>query len=520
MGSDLQENAVGPVGLVPAVELHLEMRGIKKSFSGVEVLHGVDLTLDSREVHALVGENGAGKSTLVKILAGDISADAGVIELDGRSVSFRSPQDAQRAGVAIIQQELSYVGALSVAENLMLGRLPSRAIGFLSLGRLRNEAMTLLRDAGLAIEPSTRMDQLSMSQRQMVEILRALGRNARVIIMDEPTSSLNRTEVRHLFDFIGRLRSQGVAVIYISHHLDEVYSVADRVTVLRDGLRVMTKEISETSHQELVRAMVGVEIGAEGDARTSGGENGHTEIVCEVSHLSVGPEVEDVSFVVHAGEIYALYGLVGGGQERIARSLYGLEPEYEGSIRIDGKVVRLRNPRQAIALGVGFVPSDRKSEGVVPRRAVRENTTYPSLKELLSRFGVVRLGAESGIVGGLGKRLRIRGNSTQPVGSLSGGNQQKVIVSRWLAKRARLLVLCDPTRGVDVRAKSDIHALIREVAASGVAVIVVSADLPEITTLAHRIGIVRRGRLVMECEGESITSAEVLSIAAGGGFAA
>lgn len=502
----------------PAVHppLHLEMRGIRKSFAGVEVLHGIDLTVESGEVHALVGENGAGKSTLVKILAGDIPADEGSVLMDGRHVTLRSPQEAQRAGVAMIQQELSYVGAVSVAENLMLGRLPSHGFGFVNRAGLRESAAALLRDAGLRIDPGSRMDLLTMSQRQLIEILRALNRSARLIIMDEPTSSLNRTEVQLLFEFVGRLRSQGVAVIYISHHLDEVFSVADRVSVLRDGLRVATREIGQTSHEELVGAMVGGELESEGALSVARDDFEAGEVVCEVKHLSLEPDVRDVSFTVRAGEIYALYGLVGGGQERIARSLYGLETEHAGLIRIGGRSVDLRSPQRAVAAGIGFVPSDRKSEALVPRRAVRENATYPSLRQLLSRAGVLRLGTESRIVERISKRLRIRGEPRQLVGSLSGGNQQKVVVSRWLVKRARLLVLCDPTRGVDVRAKSEIHTLVREVATSGVAVVVVSADLPEVIALADRIGIVRRGRLLAEREARLTTAEEVLGIAAGG----
>lgn len=521
MSGDSESLAVPSEEQLAGVRAHLlEMRGIRKTFAGVEVLHGIDLTVEPGEVHALVGENGAGKSTLMKILAGDIRTDGGSVFMDGRHVSLRSPQEAQRAGVAMIQQELSYVGAVSVAENLMLGRLPTYGFGVVRRTQLRERAGALLRAAGLRIDPESRMDLLSMSQRQLVEILRALHRGARLIIMDEPTSSLNRTEVQLLFEFIRRLRSQGVAVIYISHHLEEVFSVADRVTVLRDGFRVVTSEISQTNHEELVGAMVGGQLETEDGGSPVRGVLGRGEVVCEVEHLSIDSDVQDVSFSVRAGEIYALYGLVGGGQERIARSLYGLEPDQEGSIRIDGKSPKLRSPQGAIAAGIGFVPSDRKSEALVPRRAVRENVTYPSLKQVLSRVGVLRLGAESRIVEGLSKRLRMRGQPTQLVGSLSGGNQQKVVVSRWLVKKVRLLILCDPTRGVDVRAKREIHTLVREVAASGVAVVLVSADLPEVVALADRIGIVRRGRLLVECEGKLTTAEEVLSIAAGGSVAA
>jgi ABC-type sugar transport system ATPase subunit len=356
------------------------------------------------------------------------------------------------------------------------------------------------------------MDSLSSSERQLVEILRALNRNARLVIMDEPTSSLTGPEVQLLFELIARVRSNGVAVIYISHHLDEIFSVADRVTVLRDGRRVSTTEVAATSHDELVRDMVGgnVELGRSGSRSVIG------EVLCSVRDLTVSNAVRGVDLDLRRGEIYALYGLVGAGQERVARALYGLEPDYEGVILLDGRSVHLHSPAQAMAVGIGFVPADRKLEGIVPRRGVRENLTYPSLRDL-SRLGLLRLRKEASLASKAIDRLRIKATAGQPLESLSGGNQQKVVVSRWFARAVRLLVLTDPTRGVDVRAKSEIHRFVRELAATGVAVLLVSGDLPEVVSLADRIGVIRRGSLVAELDGRTTSAEEVLTIAAGGG---
>jgi ABC-type sugar transport system ATPase subunit len=463
------------------------------------------------EVHALVGENGAGKSTLMKILSGDVPPDGGTIALGGAQVSFRSPHDAQVAGISMIQQELSYVGPLSVAENLSLGRLPTRGAGIVDRRAMVDHARGLMERSGLSIDVTRRMSTLSQIEKQLVEILKATDRQARVIIMDEPTSSLTSAEVDLLFGIIRRLRSTSVSVIYISHHLDEIFSIADRVTVLRDGQRIATHEVGEVTHDSLVREMVGAVV----DLSRVDAAPAHNAAICRLRSLTLPGGISDITVELRGGEVYALYGLLGAGQERIARALYGLEPDYEGIIEVLGKPVNLRSPRKAIAHGIGFVPSDRKAEGIVPQRAVRDNVTYPSLPSL-STYGVLKLGREKAVVSRVLTRLRVKGKEMQRVGSLSGGNQQKVVVSRWFAHDVRLLVMIDPTRGVDVRAKAEIHRLVAELAASGVAVLVVSSDLPEIVTIADRVGIVRRGRLVAEHDGKTTSAEEVLTVAAGG----
>jgi ABC-type sugar transport system ATPase subunit len=406
---------------------------------------------------------------------------------------------------------LSYVGPLSVAENLVLGRLPTRGLGIVDRRSMLDHARDVLASAGLDIDATRQMRTLSLIEKQLVEILKATDRNARVIVMDEPTSSLTNSEVTLLFNLIGQLCTTGVSVIYISHHLDEVFSIADRVTVLRDGTRISTHPVTEVTHDSLVSEMVGglVEVSRHEDVASG------AVPLCTLTSLTVPNGVSGVSLEIRAGEVYALYGLLGAGQERIARALYGLEPDYEGAIALSGRPVNLRTPRRAIASGIGFVPSDRKLEGIVPQRPIRDNVTYPSLPAL-SSLGVLRLRAERGLVSRVTERLRVKGAQLQPVGSLSGGNQQKVVVSRWFAHPVRLLVLIDPTRGVDVRAKAEIHRLIGELASTGVAVLVVSSDLPEIIAIADRVGVVRRGRLIAEYDGRTTTAEEVLTMAAGG----
>jgi ribose transport system ATP-binding protein len=495
----------------------LRMIGIRKSFAGVEVLHGVDFEVTKGEVHALVGENGAGKSTLMKILAGDLVADEGntSLSLVGNQVNFRSPSAARAAGITMIYQELSYIPQLSVAENLFLGRIPRNRWGLVDRRRLVSEARKLLKDAKVSIDPTATISKLSLASRQIVEIVRAISQNARVIIMDEPTSSLTTDEVQNLFRIIQDLKSAGVSVIYISHHLDEVFATADRVTVLRDGNTVSTSMISEVTHERLVLDMVGAQVAdrQRRSAKTSTIRPGAARL--SVEHLGVEGGFDDVSFEVSSGEIVSLYGLVSSGQERVARTIYGLEKQYTGTLKLDGKVISVHSPGAAIRFGIGFVPADRKVEGIVPLRDVRENITYPSLLSL-SHFGVLDLGAEVSLVAKVAENLRIKSAPHQPIGSLSGGNQQKGVVARWFAHDVKVLVLMEPTRGVDVRAKSEIHDLVRDAATSGVAVLVVSSDLAEVVDLSDRVVVLKRGRVIETIDTSSTSESEILMSAASG----
>jgi rhamnose transport system ATP-binding protein len=491
----------------------LEMRAIRKSFNGVEVLHGVDFSVGAGQVHALVGENGAGKTTLMKILAGDLQADSGEVFLDGQRRSFRSPGDSQAAGIAMIQQELSYVPALTVAENLFLGRLPCRAPGLVDWRETHRQAQALLDAAKATITATARMDELPMSGRQVVEILRAVNRRARLVVMDEPTSSLTKREVDTLFATIKQVKSSGVAVVYISHHLEEIFSVASTVTVLRDGQRVLTIPVSEATHDRLVREMVG---GAVAPARP-GTSPSSGRVLLSVRKLSVSDAVRDVSFELREGEVLGLYGLVGAGQEMVARALFGIVP-YNGALELEGKSLSLKSPRAAIAQGIGFVPSDRKVEGIVPRRPLRDNLSYPSL-DRLHRVGFLRQRLEAETVRSVARALQIKAPVEQRVGSVSGGNQQKVVLGRWFARPVKLLVLMDPTRGVDVGVKAQVHLHIRELAEKGIGVLVVSADLPELLEVTDRIVVMRRGSVVTELASRGTSAEEVLAHAAGGAAA-
>lgn len=489
------------------------MSGIRMSFSGNEVLHGVDFSLRAGHVHALVGENGAGKSTLMKILAGECIPQQGRIVIDGKPGDYRSPRGAQKAGVSMIHQELSYIPSLSVAENLLLGRLPHAFAGRVRWGAVKQSAGEQLSRFGLEISPSARMDSLTVAHRQMVEIVRAVGQQARILIMDEPTSSLTAREVERLFTVVKTLRTQGVSTIYISHHLDEIFQIADEVTVLRDGVRVSTRSVQEASHGEIVKEMVGATFQA---FRRRQASVSRASSVLSVEGLTLPGDFADVSFHVSQGEVYGLYGLIGGGQELVARAVAGVVAPKAGTMTVDGVRYAPRSVRQAINAGVGFVPSDRKEEGLAPSMSVQANLTLPLLADV-SRLGVIAPHRERSVAARVTADVHIKAAAlSQPVALLSGGNQQKVVVGRWFARRMRLLVLADPTRGVDVGAKRDIYSLIEALTTDAVGVLLVSADLPELLAVCDRVGVFRRGRLAAELDVDQVSQEDVLTIAVGG----
>lgn len=491
----------------------LVMRGIRKSFDTVEVLHGVDFDLKAGEVHALVGENGAGKSTLVKILAGEFGPDAGTIEINGHKVALRTPLAAQLAGVALIHQELSYVPRLSVAENLSLGRLHHDRMGRVRWPEVYRTASERLGPFHEGINPRALMDSLSLAERQIVEIARAVGQEAQILVMDEPTASLTEGEVKTLFSIMRRLTEGDVSVIYISHHLDEIFRIADRVTVLRDGNRVSCRAVGDVGHAEIVRDMVGGEVVSFDRKRSTLDER---PTVLKVERLAVGQRVRDVSFEVRRGEVLGLYGLVGAGQELVARTLVGIAQPDAGTVTLLGQAFHPRSPRDAIAAGVGVVPSDRKADGLELRMSVSANLTLPSLS-LLSRAGVLNTRRERTVARKVSADVKVRALSTsQLVAALSGGNQQKVVLGRWLVGQVQLLVLIDPTRGVDVGAKSDIYRLIESLTDGGMAVVLVSSDLPEMCSMSDRIAIFVRGKMVAIVEGPKASQENVLALAAGG----
>ena len=491
----------------------LELRGIEKRFSGVHALKAVDLHVDEGEVLALLGENGAGKSTLMKILAGVQRADGGEIRVDGEARSFRSVAEALDAGVALIHQELNLAENLDVAANVFLGREPSRW-GVIDAARMHREAGTWLKKAGLEIDPSTAVSELSIGRRQQVEIAKALAVNARILIMDEPTSSLSETETRKLFDVIRDLKASGVAIIYISHRLGEVQEVADRVTVLRDGEKVGDLDKEGISHESMVRMMVGRDLDAFFPRRQ--GEVG--EPVLEVDGLrTLAFPVESMGFSVKAGEIVGIAGLVGAGRSEMLQAVFGVDRRLAGEVRVGGRPVRGGSPAEAIAAGMALVPEDRKRDGLVLEMGVGENLSLVTLARDAFPGGFRRGSAERQVEKEMGEAMRIKtAGAGQAVGRMSGGNQQKVVIGKWLAMDPEVLLLDEPTRGVDVGAKHEIYVLMEALAERGKAVVFVSSDMVEVLAMSDRILVMHEGRLGGELSREQASEEAVMALATGG----
>jgi ABC-type sugar transport system ATPase subunit len=484
---------------------------ITKRFPGVQALSDVTLEVAQGSCHALCGENGAGKSTLGKILAGIYTPDQGRVVVHDRDVRFDSPRDALAAGVGIVHQELVFCGNLSVAENLCLGMIPSRH-GFVDRAAMADRARELLAEIGATLDVARPLADLSIAQQQVVQIASAVGSGARVIVFDEPTSSLSQVDAERLYDLIGRLRARGVTCIYVSHRMPEVFRLCDTVSVLRDGKHVGTHPTSELSESDIVRMMIGRPL-AEYFPPPKSTEEGKE--VLRVEHLSSPGKFEDVSFSLHSCEIVGLAGLVGAGRSEVASAVFGLDPHSRGKIYLHGKLVRIQDPADAIRLGIGLVPEDRKKQGLVLSESCRHNTTLPIL-ERLANLTWIRESAEWQLVRDYFKRLGVRARDPDvPVAGLSGGNQQKVVLARWLAANTKVLILDEPTRGVDVGAKAEIHALINELAAQGTAVVLISSELPELLSLSTRILVLREGRLAGEVPGHTATQDGLLRLMAG-----
>jgi L-arabinose transport system ATP-binding protein len=487
----------------------LDLDHISKRFGGVAALTDVSVSLHAGEVTAIMGENGAGKSTLLRILGGDHTPDAGRILLDGTAVHLRSPRDAHRHGIRIIPQEPEIVGDISVAENVYIGRLPRRGRLFdrAALYRAVQEDISRL-GFEQVLGPDTIGRQLSPAGRQLVEILRALTGNARVIAFDEPTSSLTEHEVDMLFRLIRRLRAEQFAIGYVSHRLKEVFEIADRVVVLRDGGFVAERPTAETSEAELVRLMVGRDLTAmfERPPAAAG------KPMLEVRDVTTD-DVRDISLTVHAGEVVALAGLVGAGRSELARAIAGDLPLRSGQVLVDGKPVRLHQPRDAIWAGIGLAPEERKADALFLEQNVRENITLVMLRQL-RRFRFVRSAAERELAVQFTDRLRIRTPSLeQVVKNLSGGNQQKVVLARWLARRPKVLILDEPTRGIDVGAKAEIYRIIADLARDGIALLVISSELPEVIGLADRVFVMKEGRIAGELTRAQTSEERILALA-------
>jgi ribose transport system ATP-binding protein len=497
-------------------EITLRMSSICKSFSGVEVLNYVDLNATGGEVVALLGENGAGKSTMVKILAGDYTADSGTIEIDGISHTTLNPLSARRLGIRMIYQEFQDAGPLSVAENIAMGRWPGR-FGFVDWRTITREATSVLDQMGVDIDPAAPVGTLRVGERQIVEIARALSDSARLLILDEPTAALSHQEVERLFEWVRRLRDSGVAIIYITHRLDEVYELSDRVVVLRNGEVALEQPTALVGRRALVEAMVGRDIGEVQRPQDIAHESALGEPAIELKHISVGNDVTDVSLAVRAGEVVCLYGKLGSGTTQIAEACFGLRPLTEGRMTLDGREGTPSGPADAIERGVGYLPPDRKREGAFLIRPVAENLAISSWKQIGKAGLLITKKGEERAYDRWCRPLNIKAASpsNQPIATLSGGNQQKVVLGRWLERSSNPLVLVEPTRGVDVGARQEIYASIRSLAREGKAILVVTSDYEETVQLADRALVMSRGRLVAGLSGEDVTTQALIDASGG-----
>jgi ABC-type sugar transport system ATPase subunit len=488
----------------------VEVRGIAKRFPGVQALLDVSVRFEPGVVHAFMGENGAGKSTLGKIIAGLYRPDAGEVVVDGSPVHFSSPMDAQKAGISIVHQELLFAENLSVAENLCLSSIPTRH-GFVDRAAMRERAAGWLSAIGSAVDPDALVGSLPIAQQQMVQIAGAIGSGARVLIFDEPTSALGQTEAERLLDLIRDLRANGLACVYVSHRLEEIFAVCDVVTVLRDGRKVGERAVEGLSRDELVRMMIGREVG---DLGSGAGPAASAEVLLEVQDLASTGAFAGVSFSLRRGEILGIGGLVGAGRTELLEAIFGLRPSH-GMVRLHGRDLAGIASARMVDEGLGLVPEDRKRHGLVLTMNCRENISLATIGRL-SAFGFVRDGAEREVCRKYFEAMRVKAPSLEtPAVTLSGGNQQKLVLAKWLAAECDVLLVDEPTRGVDVGSKAEIHNLLRELAAQGKGVIVVSSELPELLSLSHRILILRQGRLVGEEPGSSATEESLMAKMAG-----
>ena len=495
----------------------LTLTGISKSFPGVKALNEVDLELYAGEVTALIGENGAGKSTLVKSLTGIYQPEAGVIRIDGNRVSMQTPHRAFELGIAAIHQETVLFDELSVAENIYLGHTPRTSLGLIDWRKLRNEARKVLDEMGAAhISEDTQLKELGIANKHLVAIARAMSIDSHIVIMDEPTAALSHKEIEDLFTLIEHLKSEGKAILFISHKFDEIYRIADRYTVFRDGEMVGKGLIKDTDQKEIVQMMVGrsvdqifpknnIKIGAP---------------ILQVANLSHPTEFDNISFDLHQGEILGFYGLVGAGRSEIMQALFGITRASTGSVILDGKRRQFRSPADAIKAGIVYVPEERGKQGIVADLPIYQNVGLPSLHKT-SRNGVLQLAKEFALAREFTERLDLRASSlSQPTGTLSGGNQQKVVVAKWLATQPRVIILDEPTKGVDIGSKAAVHAFMGDLVAQGLSVIMVSSEIPEVLGMSDRVVVMREGLIVDTKANDGTLTAEQLVMTAAGIFGA
>ena len=499
--------------------LLLSMRGIDKRFGAVPALSGASLETRPGEVMALIGQNGAGKSTMIKVVNGFCSRDAGTVTFDGQPWAAASPQAAQRSGISTIFQEINLIPFRSVTENIYLGRELRNRLGFLAWRRMNDGARALLHDFAVDIDVGAPLGHYSTAIQQMVAIARAISFNAKMVIMDESTSSLDEQEVEVLFGTIRRLKQQGVAVIFVSHKLDELYRVCDRVTVMRDGRTVAVARMEEMNKLQLVASMLGrdlAEVRHQGATAFAGAARPPGDELLHVDHLAVGRRVSDSSLTIRKGEIVGLAGLLGSGRTETARAIFGADPFQGGAIRYKGQPARFSEPRDAIAAGLGFCSEDRKHDGIVPGMSVRENLTLAMLPAL-SRSGIVDEAEQRRIVERFIKDIGVKcASPEQPIRELSGGNQQKVILARWLCTNPKLLIFDEPTRGIDVGAKAEIQKLIRRLADEGLGVLMISSEIEEIVEGADRTFVLRDGRTVAELDRSAASESALMNAMAHG----
>lgn len=489
----------------------LEFKNICKGFPGVQALDNVSLQIERGSCHALMGENGAGKSTLGKILAGVYTADSGELFLDGKLIHPADPLAARRLGISMVHQELAFCPNLSVAENLCLGDLPRRA-GWVNRREMRAQAAAMLAEVEAEMDLDAPIGTLSTGQEQLVQIAAAVGSAARVIIMDEPTSSLSLTESERLFHLVKKLQQRGITIIYVSHRMDEIFELCDTISILRDGRHVATEKRETTSPDKVIQHMIGRALLAHTPKHLSQ-ELG--EPLLETRGLSSAGKFSDISFQLRAGEVLGMAGLIGAGRSEVAQAIFGLDPNATGEVRVMGEVLRPHSVQHALKAGLGFLPEDRKRLGLILTMNCRENTSLAALKQL-TRNGFIRLRAERDLASEYAAKLRVKTPSIDsPIAGLSGGNQQKIALAKWLALQCRVLIVDEPTRGVDVGAKSEIHQLLDDLACQGYAILVISSELPEVMALSRRILVMRHGEIAGEVPRPDFSEERLMRLMAG-----
>lgn len=488
------------------------MNHIRKTFPGVVALDDVSITLDRGQVLALLGENGAGKSTLIKTLAGVHTADAGTIVIDGKPQMIHTPKDSYEAGIAVIYQELSLADDMTVAENIFMGREPLKRSGFIDHAKMIEVSQNILNELGVGISPTAYLRELSIAQKQIIEIARCISKNARIIVMDEPTSSITENEVSMLFGLIRKMKADGVGIIYISHRMEEIFEICDTVTVLRDGATVGTKDTAQTSKEELIRLMVGRPL----NQYYTKEDHATEEVVLRAENIVTARSTHKLSFSLHRGEILGFSGLVGSGRSELMKAIFGADKKLEGTLYLHGQAVEIHSPSDAIQHGIAMISEERHREGLVLRNTVSFNTSLLCLREFIHNLHVDTQ-KEDALVSEQIHALQIKVSSPKQLAiNLSGGNQQKIVLGKWLARKPEIIILDEPTRGIDVGAKSEIYEIMNRLTAQGCSIIMVSSELPEILGMSDRVCVMADGKITAVLEREALSQEEIMRHSIGG----